>query len=280
MKAKKFLSDFWSITLGVLIMVAASIIDYFGVEGADLIGFIAFVFLASYQSIQPRIELNKLKATLPNIVVKRAYPKKNVETVDFVYYDRNSGDIQSRYPGGTVSSLEYKPAIREKYGTTDNSEIETTKQTYVVIDFANEPDAEIEGQDAIDVIAKLKYKNNQGENLLGTEIKGLWQGNEPSRYVNQKQDYEFTQVTLPANGDERSICLAVKNIDDEDCFAYSLDSYQNSKFLKRSELAMGKGVILVEVHLTGKNFKTKKPFIFRIVNPGKGRDISITATYE
>ena len=254
------------------------VIDYFGVQGARLIGIVAFMFLAVYQAVLPRIELNKLKTTIPKIIVKKAYTKKNVETVDFVYNDPTSGKVQYRYSGGTVDASEYKPAIREKHGTTDNSEIETAKQTYVVIAFANEPEAKLEGQDAIDVVAKLKYKNNLGKYIFSEEIKGLWQGNEPSRYVSEKQDYEFTQITIPANGDERLLCVAVKHIDDEDCFAYTLDSYQNSKFLKRNELNLGNGVISVEVHLSGKNFKTEKPYLFRIVNPGKNRDISIAVT--
>lgn len=277
-KIRKFISGFWSISLGIFIMGAGMIIDFFGVQGAGLVGFIAFMFLAIYQAVLPRIELNKLKTTIPNIVVKRAYPKKNVETVDFVYFDPTNGDVQNRYSGGTVSAWEYKPAIRDKLGSTDNSEIETTQQTYVVIDFANEPEAELEGQDAIDVIAKIQYKDGQGNHIFEKEIRGLWQGNEPSRYVSQKQDYEFTQMTLPSNGDERSLCIAIKNIDDEDCYAYTLDSYQNSKFLRRNDLKLGHGVITVEILLVAKNLKSGKAFSFRLVNPGKNRDVSISAT--
>jgi hypothetical protein len=276
-KIKRFISDFWSVSLAIIIMGAGMVLDYFGVEGAKIFGVVAFIVLSIYQAVMPRIELNKLKAKYPNIIVRGAYPRKNVETVDFVYYDPKDGSAQSRYSGGTVGAWEYKPAIREKYGTTDNSEAEIAKQTYIVIDFVNEPEAEIEGQDAVDVVAKLKYKNGQGKYIFSKEIKGLWQGNEPSRYVNQKQDYEYTQMTLPANGDERSLCIAIKNVDDEDCFAYTLESYQNATFLKRADLCLGSGVILVEVYLSGKNLKTQKPYLFRIVNPGKNRDVTVNA---
>lgn len=275
---KKFLSSFWSITLGAVIMGAGMTLDFYGVQGAGVVGVVAFMILAIYQAVQPRIEFNKYKTTIPNIVVKNTYIKKNVETTDFVYFDPTSGDVQNRYSGGTVSAWEYKPAIRDKHGSTDNSEIEITQQTYMVIDFANEPEAEVEGQDAIDVIAKIQYKDIQGNNILGKSINGLWQGNEPSRYVSQKQDYEFTQITLPANGDVRSLCVAIKNTLDEDCYAYSLDSYTNSIFLKKEELKLGRGVINIEVFVKAKNFISGKTFTFRVVNAGKNRELSITAT--
>jgi hypothetical protein len=154
---RKFFSSFWSISLGIVVMGAGMILDFYGVQGAGIAGVIAFMILAVYQAILPRIELNKLKTTIPNIVVKKAYAKKNIETSDFVYFDPINGNVQNRYSGGTVGAWEYKPAIREKHGSTDNSKVEPTQQTYVVIDFANEPEAELVGQDAVDVFAIIKY---------------------------------------------------------------------------------------------------------------------------
>lgn len=277
-KHKKIISDYYPVIFGSIIMGAGMTLDFYGVQGAGIFGVVAFMILAIYQAVLPRIELNKYKTTIPNIVVKNAYIKKNVETTDFVYFDPKSGDVQNRYSGGTVGAWEYKPTIRNKHGSTDNSEVETTQQTYVVIDFANEPEAKIEGQDAIDVIAKIQYKDVQGNSILGKVIKGLWQGNEPSRYVSQKQDYEFTQTTLPANGDIRSLCVVIKNAFDEDCYAYSLESYTNSIFLKKEELKLGRGVIEIEVFVNAKNFISGKTFTFRVVNAGKNRELSITAT--
>lgn len=276
-KVKRFFSDYGLALLGAFILGAELALDWFGVhvENGFSLAFAIFAILLFIQAIKPQIELNKLLRSRPRIVVKNAYPKKNVPTTDFIITDPNTKTITSRYSGGTVLPTEYKPAFRTKYGDADNSDVETTEQTYVLVEFQNNPERRGEVHHAIGVIARIKYYDDKGNNILGKEIKGLWAGIEPSRLIAPKEDYEFTQVTIPASGDERILCIGVKHKDDEDCYAYTLESYQGGEFLKSEDLKLGIGVIRAEITLSGSNLDDMA-FSFRLVNPGKGRDITIT----
>lgn len=275
-RVKRFFSDYGLALLAAFILGGEYVLDWSGlhIENGFSWAFAIFSILLIFQTIKPRIELNKFLNSRPSIIMKRAYPKKNVLTTDFIITNPFTGVITDRYSGGTVSPSEYKPAFRSKFGTTDNSDVESTEQTYVLVEFKNNPQRRLEIHDAIDVIATINYYNDKGNNILGKEIKGLWSGVEPSRLIRPKEDYEFTQITIPANGDERILCIGVKNRDDENCFAYTLESYKGVEFLRSEALNLSVGLIRVEIILSGRNLDDS-PFSFRLVNPGKGRDITI-----
>ncbi|MCJ7584315.1 MAG: hypothetical protein MUO30_06045 [Anaerolineales bacterium] len=277
-RIRRFFSDYGIGLLGILILVAELILDLLGVhiENGFSFSFGIFVVLLVIQAIKPQAELNKLLNSRPHIVVKKAYPRRNVPTTDFVFYDHaGMADVVDRYAGGTGIAMDYKPAVRQIYGDTDSSDVEITEQTYVLVEFQNNPERRAKVHDAVEVIARIRYHNDKGDDILGKEIKGLWAGREPSRLTVPKEDYEFTQMTIPANGDERILCIGIKQKDDEDCFAYSLESYRGGKFLKNDDLKLGAGVIRVDITLSGSNLDDV-PFSFRLVNPGKGRDITVT----
>jgi hypothetical protein len=235
---------------------------------------IAFVLLRKYYLYERKIDT--FENARPNIIVKKVYQKRNIKTTDFVRINPNPQDSPTRDSGGTGVPAQYLVAYRDIYGTTNGTTTETIEQTYIVIDFANNPERRVEVHDAIDVIARINYFDERGNNILGREIKGLWEGVEPTRISQPKPNYELTQTIIPSNGDERSLCIGIKYRNDQDCYAYALESYSNTEFLKNENLNLKMGIARVEIVLSGRNLDSTKPFIFRLINPGIGRDILVT----
>ena len=72
-----------------LFLLAELTLDWFGVhiEKGFTLAFVIFAFLMLFQTVIPRIELNKFLISRPRIIVKKAYSKKKVLTTDFVITD-------------------------------------------------------------------------------------------------------------------------------------------------------------------------------------------------
>lgn len=277
-KLKDFFSDYWPTISAFAVLIFSALLDLLGIQSVSLPTVVWFqllliIILFGVQAVKPQAKLRKYINSRPKVYVKRTYINKNVSTTDFIIKNPDSEIVSERYPGGTISPNEYKPAFRAKHGTTEDSYTETIDQAYALIDFVNNPDVKKNVHNADRVIARINYYTENGNEILKREVKGFWSQNpEPSRIVAPQPD--ISEIDIPANGDERTLCIAVKNKEEVDCFAYSSDSYKNSEFLKRPDLRLGTGTIIVHVTLSGVHLDNIV-FRFRLVNPGGGRDISI-----
>jgi hypothetical protein len=236
--------------------------------------FIVFCFLV-YRRIYELTEKNdSFENSCPKVVVNKAYVQKNVKTTDFVSII--NGIEQIRNTGGTQEPSIYNEALRNRQGSTKSFIPVEEEQSYIVIEFKNNPERRNEIHNANGVIARINYFDDADNNILKREIKGLWAGSEPSATPDSKPYYIFNKIDMPASGDERILCVALKNRAEQDCYSYAYESYTgNNKFLKNNNLNLGMGTIRVDILLSGDNLDDT-PFRFRIVNPGIGREVSIT----
>ena len=181
-----------------------------------------------------------------------------------------------RYSGGTLPYTEYTEAVRTKYGDTDNIEIETARQTFALVDFVNNPATKIGAHNAERVVARINYYDEKGNNILGHEVKGKWSQNpEPSRIIVPQPAFIPAETDIPINGDERTLCIALKNRNEPEWYAFGINSYSNSILLKQPEMKLVAGTIKVEINLSGV-YLDEIRFCFRLENPGQDENITIT----
>ncbi len=280
-RIKNFFSDYWPSIVAVFLFFLGLGKEIIEIQNLNFplvtwIKLLLILVLAIIQIVKPQRELNAYKNSRPKIEVSKTFIRKNVPTTDIVRKDRDSDTITDRYSGGTLNPHNYLPLYRSMYGSTDNSETEIIEQTYALVEFVNNPATKRAVHNAERVVAHITYNNEKNENLLRKEITGFWSQNpEPSLIHPPQTSYSLTEIDIPANKNERTLCIALKNRAESDCYAYNSESYSNSVLLKRPDMNLGVGTILVKVVLTGV-YLDDVTFWFRLVNPGLGRDITIT----
>lgn len=233
-----------------------------------IIGFILFAGFMSWQFHEMSSELDSYRKRRPHIEVTDIIIGKWNMTE---YYRENNPD--NRLVAGTATvSMSYLPAVRQLYGSTEGLSSESDEYNIVLVTYKNQrlPDQEIDT--AFSVSAHMSFFDSDLNPLLSNNIDGRWADlQEPTYYwLNPQPKHFYLEIDIPANG-ERKLCVAAKQKKDDKCYVYNLDTYQENK-VKRAEVALPKGKILVQIILQGSNFDNVSRW-FELHNPGRGKDM-------
>lgn len=233
-----------------------------------IIGFILFAGFMSWQFYEMRAELDNYRKRRPKPEVTDIIIGKWNMTE---YYRENDPD--NRFVAGTATvSMSYLPAVRELYGSTEGLSSESDEYAIVLVTYKNQKLPEQEIDTAFNVSAHMNFFDSDMNPLLSKNIDGRWADlQEPTyNWLNPQPRHFYLEIDIPANA-ERKLCVVAKQRKDDKCYVYNLDTYEKNK-VKRLEVALPKGKILVQIILQGSNFDNISRW-FELNNPGRGKDI-------
>lgn len=138
------------------------------------------------------------------------------------------------------------------------------------ISFANKPKRNTELNHAIGLNAQLTYKDVDGNILVGP-IYAHWSN--PNKPSNKKEalDDRFIYEELDSSGVPKSIYLAIKNLPNKSCYAFSNLSYIEG--FENPDFCLDSKIIDLDISLKGE--RVKKYFRCRIYNDGENFPLRI-----
>lgn len=184
------------------------------------------------------------------------------------------GAIAASATGGTI-------AASARLG---DGAIEERVASFVWANVVNEQCAPGVGIAAEDVRCRISFSSPTSAWML-REITGHWRDADnpltaPQTFTPFKVNTSAEAISIPADGEPRSLDVAMKYREDPDCYAYNNDSYfYGNEWCRKPEHRIPVMEFIAHVTITGSNF-TPIERRFLVTHGGRGTTLSIEESAE
>lgn len=238
----------WVVAIGVLLPIAAVVLDAMGKLTTPtwaqitilLLGLSIAQFLAFHNV---RVQKDKLTAELDDIHSARP----NLELSGSPYVDKRQ-----------IMAITGMYAIGHPF--------------FAHVKFKNDPEIRSVKTAAKNVVAEVTFFNNESKKILGP-IYGRWSDTkQPGTQSPFDSIRDLCKVELEPNGLPRELDIALKYAEEEDCYAFNNESCLSSDW-KIPQFLLKGDILQVHVRLVGEN--VEKEWWFVLHNEGLNKSMQI-----